>query len=72
MNPILHLFHHKFPIAPYYKSFLGDQEPELPFEKESYAVLLRRDYKLGLFELKPAQYVFLKALKKGKNVARAS
>ncbi len=71
LTPVLHLFRHRFPISAYYKAYIGDQKPELPFEQESYAVLIRKDYKLGLFEIQPSQYIFLKYLKTYGSVAKA-
>ncbi|MEP0262873.1 DNA-binding domain-containing protein [Dokdonia sp.] len=71
LTPVLHLFKHRFPISIYYKAYIGDQKPSLPFEQESYAVLIRRDYKLGLFEIHPSQYIFLKHLKEHGSVEMA-
>jgi len=71
LAPVLHVFKHRFPISAYYKAYIGDQKPDLPFEQESYAVLTRKDYKLGLFEIQPSQYIFLRHLKMHGSIAKA-
>lgn len=65
---VFHLFQHQFPISLYYKEVVNDRNPELPFTQESYCVLLRRDYKLGLFELHRVQYYFLTKLKETNSI----
>lgn len=62
LRPVFHLFRHQFPICPYYLEFSQGKEPELPFPEESYCVVTRRNYKLGLFPLRAAQYHFLKKM----------
>ncbi len=68
LTPLFYLFKHTFPITTYYKDFINGGKPMLPFEKESYTVIVRRDYRLGLFELKEAQYLFLKNIKEGNSI----
>ncbi|MFK7749846.1 MAG: putative DNA-binding domain-containing protein [Kordia sp.] len=69
--PVFHLLTHEHPISLYYKEAVNDRNPQLPFPQESYCVLLRREYRLGLFELYPIQYQFLVKLKEAKSVAAA-
>lgn len=71
LTPVLYLFRNQFPINTYYKAYIQEQQPTLPFEEESYSVLIRKDYKLGLFELNPAQYIFLAYIKEHQSVPRA-
>lgn len=67
--PVFHLFKHEYPISLYYKEVVNDRDPALPFEQESHCVLLRQNYRLGLFELSPVQYHFLAKLKESKSIA---
>jgi hypothetical protein len=67
--PVFHLYKHQFPVSLYYKEVVNDRNPELPFEQESYSVLLRRDYRLGLFELHRVQYYFLAKLKETQSIS---
>lgn len=69
--PILHLFHYQYPICDYYLEFSQGKEPELPFPEESYCVVTRHNYKLGLFTIKGAQYYFLKSMQQGNTVESA-
>jgi len=68
--PVFHLFIHEFPISLYYKEVVNDRNPELPFEQESHCVLLRQNYRLGLFELFPIQYHFLTKFKETQSIAK--
>jgi hypothetical protein len=69
--PLLRLFHHRFPICKYYLEYTQDKKPELPFPEESFCAVTRRDYRLGLFTIRGAQYYFLKSMQRGKSVAEA-
>lgn len=69
--PVCYLYTHQFPISMYYKEVVNDRNPDLPFPQESHCVLLRRDYKLGLFELHSGQFQFLKLLKETKSIVEA-
>jgi hypothetical protein len=71
ITPLLRLFHHRFPICKYYLEYSQDKKPELPFPEESFCAVTRRDYKLGLFTIRGAQYYFLKSMQHGKSVAEA-
>ncbi|WP_298422171.1 DNA-binding domain-containing protein [uncultured Kordia sp.] len=66
--PVFHLYKHQFPVSLYYKEVVNDRNPTLPFEAESYCVLLRRKYRLGLFELNRVQYYFLTKLKETQSI----
>lgn len=68
--PVLYLVKHNFPISEYYKAAVNDRKPELPFEQESHSVLLRRNYRLGLFELTPIQFHFLNKFKETQSVSK--
>jgi hypothetical protein len=70
-TPLLRLFHHRFPICKYYLEFTRDKKPELPFPEESFCAVTRRDYKLGLFNIREAQYHFLKSMREGHSVSGA-
>lgn len=62
--PIFNLFKHQFPISPYYRDFLNNTAPELPFPRSSFCVMVRKNYKVGLFDLNTDQYDFLTAWKR--------
>jgi hypothetical protein len=65
LSPVFHLFKHSYPVAAYYLDHANKKEPELPFARQSYCVVTRQNYKLGLFVIKPAQHYFLALLQKG-------
>lgn len=69
--PVLHLMHHLFPVCDYYLEFSQGKEPELPFPRESYCVVIRSNYKLGLFSIRAAQYYFLKNMQQTHSIATA-
>ncbi|MDR3694427.1 DNA-binding domain-containing protein [Mucilaginibacter sp.] len=71
LTPVLHLFHHQFPICQYYLDFIQNKEPDLPFPGKTYCAVTRRDYKLGLFVIRGAQYHFLKSMQEGKSVKKS-
>lgn len=71
LAPVLHLFHHQFPICSYYLEFSQGKEPELPFAEESYCAVTRHNYKLGLFTIRGSQYYFLKSMQQGNSVDEA-
>ncbi|WP_420574785.1 putative DNA-binding domain-containing protein [Kordia sp.] len=68
--PVFHLLKHNFPISLYYKEAVNDRNPALPFEAESYCVLLRRNYRLGLLELHKVQYYFLLKFKEIQSIGK--
>ena len=51
--------------------FINNREPELPFPQLSYSMIMRHNYRMGLFELRREQYLFLGHLKAGRSVAEA-
>jgi Putative DNA-binding domain len=69
--PIFQLFYHSYPVCRYYLDVTRNKAPELPFEKDSYCVVTRNDYRLSLLEIKAAQYHFLERLVKGDSIAKA-
>lgn len=69
--PVFHLFHHTYPICKYYLDVVKKRKPELPFEEISFCAVTRNNYRLGLLEIKPAQYYFLERLIKGESIAKA-
>lgn len=71
ITPLIRLFHHHFPICNYYLEFSQDKKPELPFPEESFCAVTRRDYKLGLFNIREAQYYFLQSMQQGHSVSGA-
>lgn len=60
LRPVFQLFQHTHPISGYYRAFIADKQPELPFPAPSFSVLLRKDYQLGIFDLHEAQFLFLR------------
>jgi hypothetical protein len=71
LTPVFHLFHHRFPVCRYYLDYTAKKNPELPFAGETYCAVTRKNFRLGLFEIKPAQFIFLSCMKKGKTVGEA-
>jgi len=71
LTPVFHLFHHQFPICTYYLDFSQGKAPDLPFPEDSFCAVTRRDYKLGLFTIRGAQYYFLLNMKQGMSVDEA-
>lgn len=69
--PVFHLFRHKYPICRYYLNVVKKRKPELPYEETSFCAVTRNDYRLGLLEIKPAQYYFLERLTKGESIVKA-
>jgi hypothetical protein len=67
--PICALFKFQFPVRKYYSEFKNGKEPSLPFEDESYCVVLRHKFKLAVYDLHKEQYDFLSLLKKQKDLA---
>lgn len=66
--PICYLFHFQFPIRWFYTEFKNGNSPDLPFESESYCLVLRHNYKLAMYDLHKEQFEFLTLLKSGKNM----
>lgn len=68
---VLHLFHHSHPVADYYLAHTRKEEPELPWPADSYCAVTRRNYRLGIFSIRPAQYHLLSYIKAGSDIATA-
>lgn len=62
---VMQLFAHQFPVLPWYREAMAGKEPELPFPQKTYALIVRKDYRLALIDLQPTQYHFLSWLKQG-------
>jgi hypothetical protein len=71
LTPVFHLFHHRFPICNYYLEYGQGKAPDLPFPEESFCAVTRCDYKLGLFNIRGAQYYFLLNIQQGMTVEEA-
>ncbi len=69
--PICELFKFDFPVRGFYSDFKNGKEPNLPFEYESYCVVLRHNFKLAVYDLHKEQYEFLHYLKSGLNLSQA-
>lgn len=69
--PICELFKFQFPVRKYYSEFKNGKEPGLPFENESYCVVLRHKFKLAVYDLHKEQYDFLRFLKEQKDITIA-
>ncbi|MEM9548368.1 MAG: DNA-binding domain-containing protein [Bacteroidota bacterium] len=69
--PTCALFHFRFPIRKFYSNFKNKKQPDLPFEKESYCVVLRHNFKLAVYDLHKKQFEFLQLLKQGLDVPLA-
>jgi hypothetical protein len=69
--PICELFKFEFPVRNFYSEFKNGKEPSLPFERESYCVVLRHKFKLAVYDLHKEQYDFLNYLKDGMDVPTA-
>jgi hypothetical protein len=71
LTPICELFKFKFPVRKFYSEFKNGKEPSLPFERESYCVVLRHQFKLAVYDLHKEQYTFLNYLKDGMDIPMA-
>lgn len=69
--PVCHLLKFRFPVRWFYSEFKNDREPEIPTVHESYAIILRYNYRIALHDLHREQYEFLGLMKAGKNLAEA-
>jgi len=69
--PIFYLFKHRYPVWRFYLEATKKKNPELPFEQESFCAVTRRNYRLGLTELKEGQYLFLERMAAGERVSQA-
>jgi len=69
--PICELFKFQFPVRKYYTDFKNGKKPSVPFEKESYCVVLRHQFKLAVYEVHKEQHELLSSLKKGMTISEA-
>lgn len=69
--PVFHLFRHTYPVCRYYLDVVKKNNPELPFEEESFCVVSRHDYRLSLLEINAAQFCFLKKMAETGSMADA-
>ncbi len=71
LNPVSRLFAHQYPVVRYYREFVDGRQPELPFPQTSYGTIVRKRYRLGLFDLQPVQYRLLRSVEQGHSVPDA-
>jgi len=69
--PIFELFKFQFPVRKFYSEFKNEQKPSLPFDNESFCVVVRHNFKLAVYDLPKEQYLFLSYLKKGMDIPTA-
>lgn len=69
--PICELFKFQFPVRKFYSDFKNEKKPSLPFEKESYCVVVRHNFKLAVYDVHKEQYEFLHSLKNGMDIPAA-
>lgn len=69
--PVFYAFGFQFPIRWFYSEFVNDKKPGLPHAQHTFCTMVRRNYKLGLFDLNLGQYYFLNYLKSGRSVVEA-
>ena len=69
--PICELFKFQFPVRKYYSEFKNEKKPNVPFESESYCVVIRHNFKLAVYDLHKEHYEFLSYLKKGMGIPMA-
>jgi hypothetical protein len=66
--PVFYLFQFQFPTRWFYTEFKNGNEPNLPHADEGYAVVLRHNFKLAIYDLHKEQFDFLRILKQGNNI----
>jgi len=69
--PLCTLFKFRFPVKAFYTGFKNAENPALPFENETWCVVLRYNYKLFIYDLTAKQYEFLTHLKSGMSISSA-
>lgn len=62
LAPVHQLFHHHFPLAQYYRHYKNGEQPELPLPLQSHALVVRHQYRIGVFELSAQQFQLLSLL----------
>lgn len=64
LTSVYQIFEHQYPILWFYRAFVQDQTPQLPFEQRNFCVITRQGEQLALHPLSEGQYYFLIYLKK--------
>lgn len=65
LNPNIHLFAFSFPTRAFYSAATNDKQPELPLPQDTYSLIMRKDFKLGLYDIHQEQYDLMRALQSG-------
>lgn len=69
--PICELFEFDFPVRKFYSDFKNGKEPNLPFERKTYCIVTRHNFKLAVYDLHKEQYEFISYLKEGLTIPEA-
>lgn len=69
--PVFYAFRFQFPVRWFYSEFVNEKKPGLPYAKETFCAIVRRNYKLALFDLNEGQYQLLSYLEAGLSVLDA-
>lgn len=69
--PVSYPFQFQFPIREYYTAFANDVNPELPFARPTFCVILRHKYQLTFHDINLGQYYFLTYLREGDSISQA-
>ena len=67
----LELHRFDFPVAGYYHSVSSGEDPEVPQRGESHVVIVRVDYRIGIFRLTLPQFELLTSMAQGSRVGQA-
>jgi len=71
LSPTLRLFEYTFPINAYYQAVSREESPTLPYPSQSFVAMVRKEFRLGMFDLNPLQYQFLTIMQNGAWVSEA-
>ncbi len=69
--PLVRLFRHSFPIARYHRAAGAGGTPELPLPEPTACIVVRRDLRLAILELMPAQVLLVELLLGGASLEEA-
>jgi hypothetical protein len=69
--PVFYAFYFRFPIRWFYHEFISDNKPGLPRAQDTFCAIVRKNYKLALFDLNAGQYYLLRYLMAGHSVSEA-
>lgn len=61
-SPALRLFHFRYPVHTYRRSFHRGEKPDLPAHRECFVALVRRSYRVMEREISKDQHAFLQRL----------